>query len=184
MYNTQIKKLPLVEDGASSWHLELTPAAKVAFTDIFKTYAPHGGMDARDLGLYFDKYSTQTKVSSLQIRSILNRYGSLSDSRLELHGFLSYYAESAFVSPKEVWQHLHIQGYGSDLQKGASQSVEVPLPDTPLELPQLSADCLKLADFYDSAALETSEGAVIAIAKRLTYNQEDLTQQVRKLLLC
>lgn len=177
----QARKAPLVEEGCSLWHLELSTEAKAAFTEIFRAYAPLGYMDTRDLSLYLDKSNpAANKLSSTHARTILLRFGSGSDSRLTLDNFLSYYAESAFMSPKDVWQHLHTHGYGTDLQKGATRAVDQRLPEEPLELPPISEQCLRMQDLYDTPAMELAEGAVTAIAKRASFKNELSSRQVMR----
>lgn len=159
--------------------MELTSEVKAALTHIFERAAPHGSMDVRELGSFFDKCSGQTsKYTNLQLRSIILRYNPTMDDKLGLEGFLAYYAETAFLNPKEVWQHLHAQGYGNELRQDGEGGADAALPKDALDLPALSMECLLMPTFYSSSTLDASEGSVIAIASRVSYKRQDVSKQV------
>jgi hypothetical protein len=119
-----------------------------------------------------------SKYTTSQLRNIIVRYNPTFDDKLTLEGFLAYYAETAFLSPKEVWQHLHAEGYANDLRQQGERAADFVLPKDVLELPPLSAECLLMPIMYGSTALDTSEGSVLAIAARASYKREEASKQV------
>jgi ubiquitin C-terminal hydrolase len=104
----QSQKVELLNEKVNLWEPELTPEAKEALSQIFKECSHYGGMDARDIIAYMDRVhtadETAPKITTLQVRSILERYDTLADGRLSLSGFLRYYADTSMYQSKIVWK--------------------------------------------------------------------------------
>lgn len=107
----QVRKVNLLQER-SYWDTELVPEAKDALTCIFKEASHNGGMDANLISAYFDKVSSfgntngqpHHKVTPIQVRNILDRFGNTADGRLSLEGFLQYQTDMASHNPKLVWR--------------------------------------------------------------------------------
>jgi len=73
------------------------------------------GINARDIVNYMDKIHERVdsvpKVTQHQVRSILDRYDTITDGKLLLTGFLRYYADTVQLNLRlefiRVWILLH-----------------------------------------------------------------------------
>jgi ubiquitin C-terminal hydrolase len=181
----QIKKVSLLQDR-SLVESELVHDARNAFTSIFAEVARSGTMNATEVVMYKEKIGT--KISMQMAKTTVDRFGTL-DGRLNLDGFIQYYADLATYAPKEVWKDLHQFGFRNDLSRSkavlnldrsdAGSAVEryghnnsadhlfIHMPK--LHLQQECRKCLFNMKFYQ-VGLEVSEASAKAIGKRISYN--------------
>jgi ubiquitin C-terminal hydrolase len=108
----QIQKLPLLEEPASDSmysDYRLTTEATRALTAIFQENSRQSGMSPPDISKYLEGCNTSPQtVSTFQIKSLLQKYDTLPDGRLSLHGFLSYYRDTALYNQKQVQTTTYI----------------------------------------------------------------------------
>jgi hypothetical protein len=196
----QVRKVNLLQEK-SYWDAELVPEAKEAFAVIFAESSHNGIMDSFDFAHYLDKVAAAmgpasgtgatanvgpTKANALSVRTILDRFGFATDSKLRLEGFLQYQAEAASFSPRAVWRDLAAFGFRNDLTRSKPSLVINPPPTEGLMLPEGCRTALSQLSFYE-AGLLTAEPAARAIAQRIAVEDERascalITQALDKLL--
>lgn len=169
----QIRKVPLTTEGTHWDNVELVPEAKDAFTIIFNEQTDNGriGMDVHDIVAYKEK-TNGPKISVQQARLILDRF-QRQDGRLNLVGFLQYYADLAFTNPRDVWRDLQAFGFKNDLTRTNSH-VQDPSSKlyTDLKKSTFCRDSLKTIALYE-AGLQQAEGATKAVLTRVCYNEKE-----------
>ena len=150
----QLPKAPLLEepadgDGGLYTHhadVQLTPAAREAFTNIFNEHARGDGVSTQDMARYLEKCKGQ-QPSHYQLKNLMSQHEKTPDGRLSLVGFLAYYRHQAQWNTKSAWHDLHAMGYRNDLRPlnaayptsieeiMGSPPPELPPPPPPLPLP-------------------------------------------------
>lgn len=205
----QLRKVNLLQER-SYWETELVPDAREALTIVFKESSRMGGMDAHDIGAYFDRvHGTNTgtatghKMTPLQIRSLLDRFPTNPDGKLSLEGFLQYHADTASYNPKHVWRDLHAFGFRNDLSR-AAQTVEVTSASAeeseenkeeteevaPLEAVEEAEElritdncraCLSNIALYE-IGLAASEASTKAVARRVCLRDPGMTTLITQAL--
>jgi len=172
----QTQKVNLLNEKSNIWEPELTQAARDALTIIFEEVSHAGGMDSRDILAYMDRVhgcdGSTPKLTTLQVRSILDRYDTTADGRLSLSGFLRYYADTAHYQPKSVWKDLKAFNFLNDLSRSAGPLADSGLAvqmsqnaHSKLSLPKNSRICLLNISIFE-VGLEAAEVATVAIAQR------------------
>lgn len=184
----QKQKVPLLVEKSNIWDPELTDEAKEALTIIFNESSHFGGMDSRDIINYMDKIhdsdDSVSKVTPLQVRSILDRYDTTTDGKLSLAGFLRYYADTALYQPKSVWKDLKAFNFQNDLTRASGILNELTDPSffVPPELPQHSRNAL-LSLFVIEVGLEFAENIAVGILKRLCWKDPDASSLMCQMTL-
>jgi hypothetical protein len=197
----QKQRVSLLIERTSVWDPELTPEVKEVLAIIFKENAHYGGMDSRDIINYMDRVhesdDTVPKVTTLQVRSILDRYDTNTDGRLSLTGFLRYYADTALYNPKSVWkvpscsytplthrQDLKAFGFQNDLTRAGTLLTDTSITVEelqPLSLPPASREALLSAHFLE-IGLESAETVTGTIVKRVCWKDLDVSITMCKMV--